>query len=157
MPVQSGAIAAADWTSASDLQVMLQAVEMMPTVSADSLPRSGTFYSAQHAPGSPQPWPPLPGNPNGLPAWNLGDGVYLLNDAQVDYSMPSVTASIAGGKMMAADGPMPLGAGGGGDGTNGFYSDSFNFNPDYGSNLWIAPVSLASGYSRLCDFSFNRC
>ena len=82
MPVQSGATALAaanvDWNSASDLEVMLQAVEMMPTVSADSLPRCGTFYSAQHSPGSPQPWPPLPGNPNGLPVWNLGDGVYLL-------------------------------------------------------------------------------
>src|SRR5208283_2131835 len=38
--------------------------------------------------------------------------------------------------------------GGGGGGTNsdgGFYSDSFNFNPDYGTNLWIANFALSSG------------
>jgi hypothetical protein len=72
-PVQVGAISTVDWSSASDLQLLLQAIEMMPTVSADSMPRFGTFFSAQHSPGSSEPWPPLPSN-FGLPAWNLGDG-----------------------------------------------------------------------------------
>ena len=136
MPVQVGAISAVDWNSASDLRVMLQAVKMMPMVSADSMPHFGTFYSAQHSPGSPQPWPPLPGNPNGLPVWNLGDGIYLLNDEQVDYSMPLMSSRMAGGGMMAANGPMPPGAGNGGNGTNGFYSVSFNYTlPTNG--LWL--------------------
>ena len=148
-PVQSGSTSLAkanvDWNSASDLQVMLQAVEMMPTVSAESVPMSGTFYSAQHSPGSPEPWPPLPGNLNGLAVWNLGDGVYLLDDHLVDYSMPLMSSSIVGGRMMAADGMAPPGGGGGGDGGGEFYSDSFNFNPDYGTNLWIANFALTPG------------
>jgi hypothetical protein len=64
MPVQGGAGSPVDWYSASDMQVMLQAVEMMPTMPMDSTPRYGTFYSAQHAPGTRSAWPPLPGNPN---------------------------------------------------------------------------------------------
>ena len=148
MPVQAGAISAADWNSASDLRVMLQAVEILPTVSADSLPRCGTFYSAQHSPGSPQPWPPLPGNPNGLPVWNLGDGVYLLNDELVDYSMPLMTASMAGVRMMATDGPMPLGVGGGDDGTNDY---EYMFTPPvYTTNdLWLKMVSITNGTASL--------
>ena len=86
MPVQSSATALATanlhWNSASDLQVLLQAVEMMPTVSADAMPRFETFYSAQHSPGSSGPWPPLPSN-FGLPVWNLGDDVWLPADQQV--------------------------------------------------------------------------
>src|SRR5208282_5555707 len=35
--------------------------------------------------------------------------------------------------------------GDGGSGTNGFYSDSFNFHPDYGTNLWIANFARSSG------------
>ena len=34
----------------------------------------------------------------------------------------------------------------GNGGTNGYYSDSFIFNPDYGTNLWIAATNLAAGY-----------
>jgi hypothetical protein len=149
MPVQSGTVSTVDWNTASDLQVMLQAVEMMPETSADSLPRSGTFYSAQHAPGSAQPWPPLPSG-FGLPAWSLGDGFYLLDDQAVDYSL-SISSRMAGGMTMMMDeggGMLPPGYSGaysGGD-TNVFYSDSFNFNPDYGTNLWIAQVNVASNY-----------
>jgi len=153
MPVQGGLFNGSitdtqNVNSMSDLQVILQVVEMMPMVSADSLPRFGTFYSAQHSPGSPQPWPPLPGNPNGLPVWNLGDGVYLLNDEQVDYSMPLISSRMAGGGMMAANGPMPPGAGDGGDGTNGFYSDSFNYTlPTNG--LWLTLTNISNGFAYL--------
>jgi hypothetical protein len=146
MPVQRSAISAVDWSSASDLQVMLQAVEMLPTVSADSLPRFGTFYSAQHSPGSPEPWPPMPGNARQVPVWNLGDGIYLLNDEQVDYSMPPMSSRMAGGVMMAADGPAPPGGGGGG--TNDY---EYSFTPPvYTTNdLWLKMVSMTNGTASL--------
>ena len=105
MPVQASAISAVDRRSASDLQVMLQAVEMVPTVSADSMPCFGTFYSAQHSPASPEPWPPLPANSKQLPVWNLGDGIYLLDDRNVDYAEldaenEAVTALVSPGMKM---------------------------------------------------------
>src|ERR1022692_2279352 len=71
--------------SMTDLDVMLQALESVTPTPAASLPMSGTFWSAQHAPGSRNEWPPLPGNMLGLPAWSLGDGVFLLDDTNVDY------------------------------------------------------------------------
>ncbi len=95
--------------SMSDTEVMLQAIESAPPASATTAPRSGTFWSAQHAPGSRYAWPPLPSD-NGLPVWNLGDGVYLLDDLQVNYDLSS---SMAGGMMTPDDFGLP------GGGTNG--------------------------------------
>jgi hypothetical protein len=132
MPVQGGAVSQ-DVNSMSDTEVLLQTIESVPPAPAASASRVGTFYSAQHAPGTRLAWPPLPGN-DGLPVWNLGDGVYLLDDLQVDYSLP-VSSRMAGGMRMEADGMAPPGGSGG---TNDFYSDSFNFNPtNYGTNLWL--------------------
>ena len=37
----------------------------------------------------------------------------------------------------------------GGDGTNNFYSDSFNFTPNYGTNLWLAITNLANNAAGL--------
>ncbi len=48
---------------------------------ASQLPGGGTLFSAQH----PFDWPPLPGNVYALPAWPLGEGVFLLDDTQLDY------------------------------------------------------------------------
>src|ERR1039458_4446183 len=132
--VQSGAVAQ-DVNSMSDTEVLLQAIESVPPAPATSAPRAGTFFSAQHAPGTRLAWPPLPGN-NGLPVWNLGDGVYLLDDLQVDYSLP-VSVRLAGSGMGTMDnsgGPFP-GYGGGGS-TNG-YEYSFT-RPVYTTNdLWL--------------------
>ena len=68
-PVQGGATsltdANVDWSSASDLEVMLLAVESVTPAPASSASRFGTFYSAQHAPGS---------------------RIYLLDDLQVNYA-----------------------------------------------------------------------
>ena len=71
-PSHAQSTASVDWSSASDLQVMLQAIESVPPAPADSLSRGGTFWSAQHAPGAPLAWPPLPGNFNQVPVWGLG-------------------------------------------------------------------------------------
>jgi hypothetical protein len=67
--------------SMTDLEVMLQALEATPPTSAESLPSAGTFWSAQHA----TDWPPLPADVLGLSAWPLGDGVFVLNDTNVNY------------------------------------------------------------------------
>ena len=42
----------------------------------------GTFYSAQNT-----NYPPMPVNLYQLPAWDLGDGIYLLDDTNVDYAV----------------------------------------------------------------------
>src|ERR1019366_8574990 len=91
-PVQADPLSTADWDSASDLQVLLHAVEMLPTVPATTAPRAGTFWSAQHAPGTRSPWPPLPSNARKTPLWNLGDDVFLLSDLNVNYSLPPTSS-----------------------------------------------------------------
>ncbi|MGA3285310.1 MAG: hypothetical protein ABSD57_12745, partial [Verrucomicrobiota bacterium] len=67
--------------SADDLNVMLEAVEQTTPTAAESAPQSGTFYSVQNP-----KWPPLPGNINNLPAWDLGNGIWLLADQDFDYA-----------------------------------------------------------------------
>jgi|GEM_PF-3415766 hypothetical protein len=86
--------------SESDLQVMLQAIEMTTPTPAASLPTFGTFWSAQHAPGTASAWPPLPGNMWGLDAWPLGDGQFLLNDTNVDYD--ALAAAVAASQPAAS-------------------------------------------------------
>ncbi len=73
----------------TDEQIMLQAIESVAPTPFANLSRNqqfGTFWSAQHAPGTPEAWPPLPGNMWGLPVWSLGDNVYLLDDRNLDYA-----------------------------------------------------------------------
>lgn len=82
--------------AASDLQVMLEVIESVPPVPASQLPASGTFWSAQHSPASATSWPPLPGNIFGLSAWPLGDGIYLLDDTNVNYSELALSQSTGG-------------------------------------------------------------
>jgi hypothetical protein len=53
----------------------LSAVEATTPLSADQMPLVGTFYSAAH----PQ-IAPLPGNLFGLSGWDLGNGIYLMDD-----------------------------------------------------------------------------
>ncbi len=127
-----------DWNSASDLEVLLQAVEMTPTIPATAAPREGTFWSAQHAPGTRLPWPPLPANIRQSSLWNLGDDVFLLSDLKINYSVPPGAKQPAGG-MMAADGMSPPGSG-----TN-IDVPLFNFIPDYGTNLYIAQLNQGPG------------
>jgi hypothetical protein len=70
---------AEDWYLIRD--VLLQMMdEITPTPGSDT-PITGTFYSAQYP-----DWPPLPGNFLQIPAWNISDNIWLLDDRQVDYS-----------------------------------------------------------------------
>lgn len=134
-----------DWSTASDQQVLLQAIEQTTPEPASDVPLVATFYSAQHSPLSSSPWPPLPANVNNLGSWCLGSNVWLIDDLNFDYSAPT-TPTMQAGTMMAMDdsGPLPPGAGGGG-GTNILYPGgaSFSFNP--GTNLWIAQETVSGG------------
>lgn len=140
-----------DWRSASDVQVMLQAIQSLPTVSADSVRPYGNYYSAQHAPGTRLAWPPLPGNSRSVPVWDLGDGFFLLDDFEVDYSIPPYSKSeMTEAKstiLRANDVPSPGGGGGSGDGPN------FPTRPDYGTNLWLDVTNLdqATAYLKLSN------
>ena len=63
---------------------MIQALEGTTPVPASELPdggAAGTYWSAQHA----NDWPPMPADVLGLPAWPLGDGVFVLDDTNVNY------------------------------------------------------------------------
>ena len=140
--VQSGAVSQ-DVNSLSDTEVLLQAIESVPPAPAASAPRAATFFSAQHAPGTRLAWPPLPANARQVPVWNLGDGVYLLADLNVDYSLP-VSVRLAGGGMAAMDdsgGPVP---GYGGGGSTNDYEYSFT-RPVYSTNdLWLEITGLTN-------------
>jgi len=142
----------------SDLEVELKAVESVPPMPADSLPDAGTFWSAQHAPGTAEEWPPLPTS-FGMGAWSLGDdGVYLLADLNHVYGHPikskkaslTATASVGGIQTISVMSAMDLNPGDGGDDgdTN---SDSGNIAPEfspaviYGTNLWLAITNLSGG------------
>jgi hypothetical protein len=115
--------------SAYNMEVMLQMVEATMPQAAESVPKSGTFYSAQFP-----NWPPLPCNINNVPVWNLGDGALLLDDLDVDYSAP-VEQTQSGMRMMGLESF---------DSENSLLSPSFVL-PDYGTNLWIAQVGISSG------------
>jgi hypothetical protein len=81
--------------STNDIDTLLQAIEATTPLPADYATNGSNFYSAQHAPGSEEEWPPLPGDVLGLDAWPLGDGFFLLDDRNVDY------AALSGGRMHA--------------------------------------------------------
>ena len=79
--------------STTEVQAMMEALTTVEPVLFATLPRnrfnqvgSSGFWSAQHLPGSKVPWPPLPGNFYGLDVWPLGDGVFILDDRNVDYA-----------------------------------------------------------------------
>ena len=79
--------------SATDVQAMMEALTTVDPVPFASLPRNrfgqviaGGFWSALHLPGSRVPWPPLPGNFWHLDVWPLGDGVFILDDRNMDYA-----------------------------------------------------------------------
>jgi len=123
--------------SNAQLETLVNALEAMPTVSADSLPRggmTGTFYSLQH----PE-WPPLPCDMNGSLVWKLGGGSFLLNDLAVNYTKSQLKSSAVGGGMSAMDAPSPPGFGEGDGGTNSGGGFSSNFQPQVftTNDLWL--------------------
>lgn len=111
---------------------MVGAVSQTTPTPAEEVPRFATLYSAQHP-----NWPPYPGNGNNLPAWNLGDNVYLLDDLDFDYDAPVISSS----SMMSADGMTPPGfdeTGGGSEYTTS-YSSSLVIDMN---GLWLEITSV---------------
>jgi hypothetical protein len=137
------------------------------------LPRTGTFWWV--LPGgypTPAPCPPLDLN---VPIYQMAASQFLVDETGGQVTLNSRLAGrstvssalatqantvlnlIAQAQTTAANQQMrtmSLSMGmnvpsfndtGDGGGTNGFYSDSFNFHPDYGTNLWIANFARSTG------------
>jgi hypothetical protein len=141
-------------TGMSDLEVMLQAVESVPPMPAEDATNGSTFYAAQHYPGSTEPWPPLPGDVAGLPAWDLGDGIYLLDDRGYVWGhhrrRATVSTTTLSGSMTAM---VDMNPGDAGDDTNddaGGYSPSFTGGTPIDTNgLWLQIFGLTNGTAYL--------
>ena len=69
----------------NEMEAALQAIEATTPVSADAAPQVGNFYSAQFS-RQRRRMPPLPADILGLNVWSLGDGMFLLDDRNVDYA-----------------------------------------------------------------------
>ncbi|MDE3066003.1 MAG: hypothetical protein KGJ60_00485 [Verrucomicrobiota bacterium] len=118
-PVQDGSFSLTDtnmdWASPSDAQIELMAIEQVPPIPYEELPDAGlagTYWSAQHSPVSPVPWPPFPGNIRKLPIWNLGTNLqgnvsYLLDDLGVNYHAVTGGSSGSGGTVQPLDSTSP--------------------------------------------------
>ena len=122
-------VAAFKSLSDAQLETLVNALEATPTVEADSLPRkgmTGTFYSLQHP-----DWPPFPGDIRGVPVWDLGSGLYLLNDLGENYS------PVPRGGMMAMEVPSPPGFGDGGTNIGGGYSSNYQPQVFTTNDLWL--------------------
>lgn len=117
----------------------LSAIEATTPLSADQVPPVATFYSAA------TPFaPPMPGNMGGYPAWDLGGGIYLLDDLD-----PSLATFGGGFHAMDDSGPFPGGGGDGGDGggfTNSIPPYAF---PTNGLWLWITNIANQTVYANL--------
>jgi hypothetical protein len=166
LPVQSA-------TPDSIVQLTADAQGLAQIAPAD-LPRTGTYWLVMPSGfPAPAPCPPLdPGvpvyqmasgqflvdetggqvavNPRrfGMQAQSRSSAVTSALAAQVNTVLDLITrveTTTANQQMLAMGLDVPSPGGGGSDGTNGFYSDSFNFHPDYGTNLFIAQASFASG------------
>lgn len=130
-------------TVASNAVVGATFLEQFPLVELETIPNSGTFWSAQLT-----NWPPLPADWVGLPvyvAMQMNGGwltnQYVIDDRNFDYpaywaSVAAAqkasrnqlrSASVAGGGMQPMDSGPPNPGGGGGGETNGnttyFYDD----------------------------------
>jgi hypothetical protein len=133
-------------TSSDDLATMIEAVEQTTPQPAESAVSGSTFWSAQRP-----TFPPFPANFNNTPAWDLGNGVWLLDDLAVDYSAaPALSSSRNGGMRALEDeaGPPSPGDGDGG-GTNtygGGFSPAISFPTN---NLWLQISNVANGLASL--------
>jgi len=119
--------------------VPLGALTDTSPLAPQDLPIIGMFYSAANPSA-----PPQPGNFQWLPAWDLGDGNFLLDD--IDY--PPVAGR---GSSRAADGTMhPMdsgfpglpGGGSGGTPVQPLLQDSFDTN-----GLWLEVANVSDGFA----------
>lgn len=99
-----------------ELAAQISTAEQQPTIQQTNLPYGGrglTYISAQFA-----YWPPLPVDVFGLPVWDLGGGVYLIDDLSVDYAVLDTNTVQTSSTMtlmarpMGGGGPLDLSSGG---------------------------------------------
>jgi len=85
--------------SDDNLSRFVKLLDETPTIPAAEAPRSspGGFFSLQNP-----SWPPLPMNLRSNDVWSIGNGRYLLNDLDTDYT---VSSARSGMQMMSLDGP----------------------------------------------------
>ncbi|MGD0253630.1 MAG: hypothetical protein ABSC01_13145, partial [Verrucomicrobiota bacterium] len=126
----------------SDTEVMLQALESTTPTPATSLPQAGTYWSAQHAPGTANEWPPLPGNMWGLSAWPMGDGVFLLNDTNLDYD---ALAAVIAAAQPAASPMMRM----------NMMSSSLSTAYAYGNPVYLTNMAASFAYDGSITASFG--
>jgi hypothetical protein len=93
LAMAAGALLLSSWNDVSlaqqtqpspplDTQAIIQAIISTPAQPASQAPRYGTFYSAQLG----DKWPPIPSDTLNLPFWDLGEGFYLVDDTNFDYT-----------------------------------------------------------------------
>jgi hypothetical protein len=107
---------------------------------------TGTYWSLTDD-QPPMPFDPFPS----LPVYTIdsANGIFLLDDRSVDWlglqaqQVEQSQAKTMAGTMMAMDVPSP--GDGGDNGTNSFTPDYSSYTVDYGSNLWVAGISVLSG------------
>jgi hypothetical protein len=106
----------------AEFNALVQELETTTPQPASSAPLFGNFYTITHG----ESWPPLPADTMGLDFWDLGGGVFLLDDRHFSYN-----ASWAESSSWE---PFPTNGGSGGGG--GFGPD---FKPQvYTTNdLWL--------------------
>jgi hypothetical protein len=119
-------------STSADLAVMADVVEQTTPTPAEEVPPVGTFYSAQNPGG-----PPLPVNVNSLPAWDLGNGTWLLDDLDSGLAAPAMMS-----RAMGMDVPTPGDGGGSGgvDYTNNYVSYTWDTN-----QLWLEITNVSNG------------
>src|SRR5713101_8208234 len=86
------------------LQALIQAVQTTTPLPASELPVCGSFYSAQFG----TKWPPLPSNPLNLLCWQLGDGLFVMDDRNVDYAELEAEAEAAALLSAPLDGGLSI-------------------------------------------------
>lgn len=85
----------AEVASLSDFEAELMALKATPSMPASQLPEeTHGFYSVQNP-----DWPPLPGDVLGLNVWPLGNGLFALDDRNVNYVELQAAAEAARPKL----------------------------------------------------------
>ena len=139
-----------DVSNLSDLEVELRALEMATPLAASNAPSAGNFYSAQHAPGSAEEWPPLPANMFNLPIWPLDTNIFVIDDLNFNYGGDSAkvlkgsSGTLSETLVRADDEGPPTPPGGGSGGDTNLPPTPHIIPQDYGTNLWIAQWGMAS-------------
>jgi hypothetical protein len=116
----------------TDLAVMAAVVEQTTPTPAEEVPPVGVFYSAQNPDN-----PPYPCNVNALPAWNLGNGMWLLDDLDADLA---THAMMSRATSMGVPSPGDIGGSSGGDVTNNYVAYTWDTN-----QLWLEITNVSNG------------